>query len=200
MANTLFPEIWDQKKGGCKNYDAYVESLGYNLQTITPKEYEETYKVPYCEGLFKLNAAKGFKEVLEQTKENFVFSTGIKEQNDWRAKQLTPKVGFDVRDYFVHFHSTFDYGNTNEKTADMLIDILKKKYEDGFTRAVYTDDKEKNCLFFLDALKQANKLGIKIGANVYKFRGDGSPLKKIGENFFETGNLFQILENEQKPE
>jgi len=196
MANTLFPEEWNKGKSGFEDYDAYIESLGYNLETISDREYEENYKIPYETGLFKLDITKGYKEVLSETKENYVFTTGIKEQTDWRAIQLNPKVGFNIKDYLVHFYSTFDYGNTNKKTPEMLIDILKKKWNKGFKRAVYTDDKEKNCGFFLDALKQANKQGINITARVYKFNGNNNPLKKIAENYYEAGNLFQILENE----
>ncbi len=44
LANTLFPEKWNKKKSGFENYDEYVESLGFDLKTISPRDYEWAFK------------------------------------------------------------------------------------------------------------------------------------------------------------
>ena len=54
LANTLFPEKWEAKKSGVPNYKAYVESLGYDLKTITPHDYEWAYEPPYKKSFFFL--------------------------------------------------------------------------------------------------------------------------------------------------
>ncbi|KKU48042.1 MAG: hypothetical protein UX68_C0023G0018 [Parcubacteria group bacterium GW2011_GWA2_46_9] len=151
LANTLFPERWDSERSGVPSYDAYVEALGYDLETITPHDYEWAYERPYKDGLFVLSIADGFREVLTWTKNNAVFTTGNREQVDWRAEQLHKKYDFDIRDYIKEICSTFDFGNTNRKTKDMLENILDKKYREGFRVAVYTDDNLGNCEFFIAA-------------------------------------------------
>ncbi len=197
MANTLFPEKWNEEKSGFENYDAYVKFLGYDLKTISPKNYEWAYEVPYKQGLFVLTVAKGFQEVLNWAKENYAFTTGNKKQIDWRAENFLTRYGFDIRDYFKQIHTTFDYGNTNKKTVEMLVDILKKKSNEGYTAAVYTDDKPANCQFFLKAIDAAKKQGIEFKARVYNMKNDKSDLKKDSKRYYEIGNLLQLLANEK---
>lgn len=197
MANTLIPEKWNVKKSGFPSYGAYVQSLGYDLKTIRPSEYEGAYERPYKEGLFGYRIAEGAQEVLSWTKHNFVFTTGNREQIDWRAEYLKPKCGFDLRDYLTEIYSTFDYGNTNTKTPAMLMDILRKKYHDGYETAVYADDKEANCQFFLDAVALLNKEGVPLTARAYHVRNDERKFSEKEKNFFSVANLLQLLENEK---
>src|SRR3990167_10688343 len=159
LADTLFLERWDAKKSGFPSFNEYVKSLGYTLENIDPRDYELAYERPYREGLFDLTLSVGFREVLEWTNENGAFTTGIREQLDWRAEQLKRKYGFDIRPYIKELHSTFDYGNINKKEMYMLEDILGKKYSQGFTTVVYTDEKIVNCDFFITAAHSLIKDG-----------------------------------------
>lgn len=197
MANTLIPEKWNAEKSGFSNYDAYVVSLGYDLKTIRPSDYERAYERPYKEALFDYRIAEGAQEVLSWTKHNFVFTTGNREQIDWRAEYLKPQCGFDIRDYLTEIYSTFDYGDTNTKTLAMLMDILRKKYHDGYETAVYADDKEANCRFFLDAVSALNKEWVPLTARVYHVRNDEGVFEQKEKNFFSIANLLQLLENEK---
>lgn len=192
LANTLFPEEWD-KNTGFENYDRYVESLGYDLKTISPLDYERAYERPYREGLFKLKIADGFKEVLSWTKNNLVFTTGNKEQIDWRAEYFLKQGLFDIRLYFKEIISTFDFGNTNKKTKEMIIKILKEKAKEGYTDFVYTDDKLENCLFFLEAAKEVKGLKIR----VYNIKNDNLGIRKK-DNYWEIGNLYDLIKNEKR--
>src|SRR3989339_1636273 len=150
MANTLFPEKWNESLTGFKNFDKYVASLG--IDQDNPRQYESCFREPYSKGdMFNLNIADGYEEVLNWTKYNEIFSTGLPETNDWRAEYLNPKVGFDIRKYFQNNVSTFDFGETNVKTPEMLERYLIQKRDEGYTCVVYTDDKLSNCEFFRDA-------------------------------------------------
>ncbi len=197
MANTLIPEKWNVEKSGVQNYDAYVVSLGYDLKTMLPSEYERVYERPYKEGLFDLKAADGLQETLLWTKHNFVFTSGNTEQIGWRAEYLKPRCGFDFRDYLEKVYSTFDYGDTNTKTSAMLMDILRKKYHDGYGVAVYADDKETNCRFFLDAVTALNAEGVPLIARAYHMRNDTGAFEKKSEDLFVVANLLQLLKNER---
>ncbi len=192
LANTLFPEEWD-KSTGFENYDQYVESLGYDLKTISPLDYERAYERPYREGLFKLKIAKGFKKVLSWTKNNIVFTTGNKEQIDWRAEYFLKKGLFDIRPYFKEIISTFDFGNTNKKTKEMITKILEDKVKEGYKEIVYTDDKLENCLFFLNAAQSIENLKIR----VYHIKNDDLGIRKKN-NYWEIGSLYDIIKNEKK--
>lgn len=194
LANTLFPEKWNKKKSGFESYNKYVESLGFNLKNISPRDYERAYEIPYKEGLFDLKIAKGFKKTLTWTKNNIVFTTGNKEQIDWRAENFIPRYGFDIREYLKEIHSTFDFGNTNKKTLKMLVNLIEKKRLEGFSSGVYTDDNIKNCYFFLKASKH-----LKTGfiARAYHILPDTLRCRQIKKNLFQIGSLLQLLENEK---
>ncbi len=189
LAGTLFLERWDSEKGGFPDYNAYVVSLGYNLKTISPRQYEEAYEIPYRNGLFDLQIVPDFKEVLTWTKNNAVFTTGNREQIDWRAEQLLSKGNIDIRDYLKEIYSTFDYGNTNVKIAAMIKDILQKKSVQGFETFVYTDDKLANCQFFKQAAADYN-------SRVYHMCNDNSGLRER-DGYWEIGSLYDMMENEQ---
>ncbi len=197
LANTLFPEKWNKKKSGFENYDEYVESLGFDLKTISPRDYEWTYEIPYKEGLFNLSLAEGFVEVLSRTKNNVVLTTGNKEQIDWRAENLLPKYSIDIRDFLKEIHSTFDYGNTNTKTIKILENLIGRKGLEGFTSGVYTDDRLENCKFFLNAIMIAAQKGINIRGRSYNITNDSRPILQIEKNLFEIGSLNQLLDNEK---
>lgn len=173
LANTLFPEEWDESTG-FENYDQYVKSLGYNLKTISPLEYEMAYEKPYREGFFKLKIADGFKEVLSWTKNNLVFTTGNKEQIDWRAEYFLKQGLFDIRPYFKEIISTFDFGNINKKTKEMIINLVNQKIKDGYNEIVYTDDNLQNCLLFLKATKNIENLKVR----VYNIKNDNLGIRK----------------------
>jgi len=197
MADTLFPEVWDKEKSGFESYDQYVQSLGFDLKTISGKDYEWAYKIPYETGMFNLNLAKGFKKVLKCTKHNAAFTTGNREQTDWRQTQLGKKYGIKIKDYLPEIYSTFDYGDTNKKTVEMLADILKQKFTKGYQTVVYTDDKKTNCKFFISAAKLALRKKININYRVYNIRYGLPALKQLKENFFQIGSLLQLLEQEK---
>lgn len=198
LADTLFLERWDSRKSGFPNFDAYIESLGFDLKTISPRDYEYAYERPYRKGLFDLDLAEHFEEVLGWTKNNAVFTTGNPEQMDWRAEQILRKYGIDPRDYIREVHSTFDYGNTNIKTEAMLKDILVKKLVAGYDTIVYTDNSRENCRFFLDAAKHLQDEGANFKTRVYNINSNDSSLKWTEHQFFEIGDLNQLLENEIK--
>ncbi|MFH1111668.1 MAG: hypothetical protein V1712_01195 [Patescibacteria group bacterium] len=197
LAGTLFPEQWNGTKSGVASYDAYVKSLGYDLKTISAHDYEWSHKIPYGGGLYNLSIAEGFKKVLLWTKNNSIFTTGNKEQIDWRAKQLFKKYHFDIRKYTKEIHSTFDYGNTNIKTQEMLMDIILKKYKQGYRVFIYTDDKRKNCIFFLKAIQILVKKGYSIKTRVYYLKGKGRGIKKINNSLIKVGGLLNLLHYER---
>ena len=198
LADTLFIERWDKNKSGFDTYNDYVVNLYQKpLANVTPLEYELADKRPYKEGLYSLSIADGFKEVLSWTKNNGVFTTGNKEQMDWRAVQLQNKYGFDVRPYITEIYSTFDYGNTNVKTEDMLVDLISKKIKQGFNTVVYTDDKPVNCQFFIKAAEQCQTMGILVKFRVYNLSNDNTPLEEISDGYYKIGNLGQLRDNEE---
>jgi hypothetical protein len=195
LADTLFPARWNSELSGVSSYDAYVESLGYNLKTISPRDYEWAYERPYKEGLFELAIAEGFREVLTWAKNNIVFTTGNREQMDWRAEQLNKKYDFDIRDYIKEVYSTFDYGNTNRKTKKMLEDILGKKHRDGFTTAIYTDDNLGNCEFFIAAAAEFTLQTPDFHYRVYHMMNDNKGLRPQ-KDCWEIGDLYDLQRNE----
>ncbi|MFA6908414.1 MAG: PEP-utilizing enzyme [Patescibacteria group bacterium] len=194
LANTLFPERWDQKKSGVSNYPAFVESLGYSLETVTPKQFEDAYEEPYKKGFFDISLVPGFVEVLGWTKNNSYFTTGVHEVNVWRSVQLKRKTPVDIFTYLSKGFSTFDYGDTNVKTIPMLIDILHKLNAQGFTEVVYTDDKAENCQFFLDAVAQARKEGINVVGRTYHLT---DAQEKGAPGIIPIKNLFELRDREK---
>ncbi|MBI5037344.1 MAG: hypothetical protein HZC01_01365 [Candidatus Kerfeldbacteria bacterium] len=163
----MFPEEWDTRSSGFPDYDAYLESLGYDLRTISAFDYEHAYERPYREGLFRLSLAPGFVEVLRWTRHNGYFTTGNHEQLDWRAEYIQKHYHLDIRDYFTYRFSTFDYGNTNVKTSTMLVDVLRRIVAKKFSEVVYTDDRKQNCQFFLKAVQQARQQGVAVPGRAY---------------------------------
>lgn len=218
LAGTLFPEKWDEKKSSVASYDNYLRAQGKDPQAISRLEYEQGYEIPYRTGLMDITLGDGFRKVLSWTKNNAVFTTGNREQVDWRAEQLERKYGFDIRDYLKEIHSTFDYGNTNRKTKEMLQDILHKKFVEGFDAVVYTDDNLQNCQFFVKAFQelpsaplfnpfdsaqgsQRGEGGVpKVGAGpshrVYHILNDNRGLRPRGD-YWEIGNLYDMMDNEK---
>ncbi len=197
LANTLFPEEWDKEKTGFANYDEYVKSLSYDLEKISPLEYERCYEKPYKEGLFRLKIATGFRKVLSWTKNNEAFTTGVKEQIDWRAEYLLKKYSFDIRKYLKKIHSTFDFAPTNKKTREMIISLVKKKLQEGFNEIVYTDDKLENCLFFLEAVRKTKERVGNFQLRIYNIKNDDRGIRNKG-TYWEAGNLYDIMSNEKK--
>ncbi|MBS4035808.1 MAG: hypothetical protein KGZ85_15195 [Ignavibacterium sp.] len=192
LANTLFLEEWN-KNTGFENYDQYVESLGYDLKKISPLDYERAYEKPYRFGLYKIKIADGFEEVLSWTKNNEVFTSGLQGSIGWRAEYFLKQGFFNVEPYFQKIYSTFDFGNSNKKTKEMLIKILNEKVKEGYNQVVYTDDKLENCLFFLEAAKEITNLKVKI----YNIKNDDLGIRKK-DNYWEIGNLHNLMENEKK--
>jgi hypothetical protein len=197
LADTLFPEVWDKRKSGFETYDDYVKSLGFDLKTVSPRDYEWAYEIPFKTSLLKLNLAEGFKETLSWTKNNVAFTTGNKEQLDWRQVQLGKKYNIDIKRYLWEVRSTFDFGNTNQKTKKMLADILKQKFAEGYKTVVYTDDNKTNCDFFISAVKLAAKEGANFNYRLYNIRHGLPTLTKISKNYFKIGNLLQLLKQEK---
>ncbi|MFA5954811.1 MAG: hypothetical protein WC817_04745 [Patescibacteria group bacterium] len=197
IANTIILEPWDAEGTGFSNMGAYVESLGYDLKTISPRDYEWLYEKPYKKGMFKLGPNKGFKDVLTWTKNNIVFTQGNREQLDWRAEYLNPRCGFDFRDFIEEINSTFDYGDTNCKTKEMLKDLLKRKYNEGFKTVVYTDDRVINCQSFIEAADELISELPDFTYRTYHIQNDNKGAR-VKQGYAEIGNLYDLQDVEQK--
>ena len=199
LAGTLFVDAWNIKRTGFEDYNGWVTNkTGKELKEITDREYEEMYEEPLKQGWpFGLDILPGFKEVLNWTKNNEAFTTGTKEQMDWRAYYLNPRVGFDIRKYFQKINTTFDYGETNKKTQEMLVDYLSKKYNEGYRVAVYADDKIKNCQSFSKAANIVKEKHNDFFYRFYHVLNNDSGLKDKGD-YFEVGNLFDLLKSEKE--
>jgi hypothetical protein len=193
LADTLFGERWNVEKTRLVNFDAYIESLGYDLKTIDSKTYEWSYERPFKDGLMELSILPGFKETLSWTKHNATFTTGNPEQIEWRAEVFIKKGLPDIRPYFEKIYSTFDYGNINQKTSAMILDILKKEFKNGYTIFVYSDNNLENLYQFQNAADQIPT----VKNRLYHIKARSEKFKKITDNFFETPDLFKLLENEQ---
>lgn len=193
LADTLFSEQWAVQKTGLANYDAYVESLGYNLKTVDAKTYETSYERPYKDELFELSLMPGFIETLSWTKHNAAFTTGVPEQTEWRAETLLKKGQPNILPFFKKIYTTFDYGNTNQKTTAMLLDILNEISEKGYSTIVYADNKLENCIEFKNAADQIPQISYRLyHINI------GSGFKQINSNFFEAPGLLELLKNEKQ--
>jgi hypothetical protein len=197
LGGTLFPEKWDSKKSGVPSFDAYVESLGNDLATVAPWDYEQCYKVPYIEGLYDLSVAKGFEDVLVWTKHNGVFTTGLPIHVEWRAIQLMRKYNFDPRPFLPEIFSTFDYGNTNKKTQDMLVDVIRKKLAQGFSAVMYTDDKLANCEQFYHAAEKVKVTDPEFTYRIYHILNDNNGIRRQ-DYYWEIGSLYDLKDNELK--
>lgn len=199
LAGTLFHEEWNIKKTGCATYDDWVEKqLGKPIDEVSAREYEEMYKIPYTEGwYFDTRLQPGFQEVLEWTKNNEIFTSGNVEQVDWRAEYLNPRVGLDVRKYFSKINTPFNYGETNIKTKEMMVDILENAYQRGFRAVVFTDDKIKYVEFFQAVVVELGDKYEDFTGRVYHILNNESGLQEKGK-YFTIGNLKDFLQNEKK--
>lgn len=190
LANTLFPEKWNQELSGYSSYRDYLLAQGKNPDN--PRECEEGFEV-YKQGeMFNLKIADGFDEVLTWTKDNESFTTGLPIALDSRAEYLNPKLGYDIKSYFQKVVSTFDFGETNVKTKEMLDEYLRQSYERGYKVIVYTDDKLGNCEQFKQAAEAIEGLDFRI----YHILNDNGGLRKK-DWYFEIGDLYDLLENEK---
>lgn len=195
FANTLFPENWNEQLTGFKTIKDYTRAKGVDMNN--PRAFEEAYKEPFLKGeMIGLKLAKGYREVLSWTKNNEAFTTGIREQLDWRAEYLNPRVGFDLRDYIQKVVSTFDYGETNVKTREMLMDYLQKKYQAGYKAVVYTDDKLANCEEFRQAAEEVKKSYLDFSYRIYNILNDDQGLRAV-KAYWQIGNLYDLMENEK---
>ena len=195
LAGTLFPEEWNKEKSGFETYKDYVVSLGKNPDN--PCEWAESEKETYLKDWYNLGVAPYFRETLKWTKYNETFSTGVPEAMDWRAAYLNPRVGFDIQSYFQKINSTFDYGETNTKTKEMLIDYMQKKYDQEYKTIVCTDDKQKNLDAFKEAAEEIKKNHPDFSYRLYYILNDNNGLRKE-KDYFIVGNLFDLLENKKK--
>ena len=123
LTGTLFHEKWNKEFTGVDSYEDWLEEkLNKNIKDVSPREYEEMCREPYSKGKhFNLDIYPGFKEVLEWTKNNEAFTSGLIEHNDWRAKYLNPILGYDIRQYFQKINTTFDYEDTNIKNEELSL-------------------------------------------------------------------------------
>lgn len=194
QADTIFTEVWDTERTGVADFRAYVKSLGNDPDSMSKKEYEFLYEVPYKEGLFKVDIMPGFIELLSWTKYNGAFTTGVPEQRDWRQVQLSKKYpNLVLKEFIPDVFSTFDYGDTNVKTIDMYADVLGKIYFRGFATVVYADDKLANCAMFEDAAHKVPGIEYRL----YRMNPH-TPQVMQNNAIMEVRNLFDILEAEKK--
>lgn len=197
FSGTTIIENWNERMSGFKNYEEYLISKGLNLGSLSPWEYETNWEEPYKRGFVDLELPKGFDEALEWTNDNYAFTTGNREQFDWRAPELLRKYKKDYRRHFKGIVSTFDYGESNAKGREMFEDIFSKKIEQGYTTVVYVDDNEANCILCLKAI---TSLGLKesdFGVRVYHMNMHGKQSEKKAENFYEISSLKQFIEQEK---
>lgn len=199
LAGTLFYEEWNAEKSGFPACLDWVASqLGKKPDELTDREYEAGHEIPYKEGWYwNLDIQPGVKEVLEWTKNNETFSTGVPEQVDWRMEYLKPKIGFDVRDYMQKINSTFDYGETNTKTKEMLVDYMQKKYDEGYKIIVCTDDKEKNLDSFKEAAEEIKKNYPDFSCRLYLAANDNQGLREK-DNYCIIGSLNDLFTKEKQ--
>src|SRR6266404_9189216 len=118
LADTIFLEKWDKHKSGCDDYLAYLKKSGWNLKTISPIDFELSYKIPYLKALLKVRLNNGAEKILKFAKHNVAFTTGNKEQMAWRDTQLKQKGQIGTRKFFQKIISAFDFGNTSKKTTE----------------------------------------------------------------------------------
>lgn len=194
LADTVFSEEWDTERTGLESYDAYIESLGFDLNTIDPLAYEQHYEQPFKDGRMKLSILEGFEQALSWTKHNAVFTTGNKEQIQWRAEVFLQKGLIDVRPFFETIYSTFDFGNTNQKAEFMYRQILEEEAAKGYKSIIYADNKLENCQKFQQA---ANQLKNKITTRLYHINIHVAGINKMEQNFFSVPNLLTFLNNEK---
>lgn len=196
LANTLFREVWNRELTGFESFEDYVISKGVELNDA--RGFEECYKEPYLQGeMFNLDVMPGYREVLSWTKNNETFSTGFQEQLRWRASYLNPRVGFDILNFFRKLGSTFDYGETNVKTKEMLVDYLNEKLTEGFKTIVYIDDKLANSHFFISAADGLKKQYSLFNCRFYHMLNDGKGLR-AKDGYCETGSLYDLKESEER--
>ena len=198
MASTIFYEEWNVEKTGCNTYEEWVEKqLNKKIEEVSDREVEEMFKIPYSDGwYFKLDLQKGVSEVLPWTKNNEAFTTGNPEQFLWRTQHTTPKTNFNARDYFQKINSTFDFGETNDKTEEMFLSILDNKYKEGFRTVVYTDDKVENAKFFKQVAEKIKEKYNDFDYRVYHILNDDKGLRNK-DWYCEIGSLYDLLENEK---
>lgn len=198
LADTLFNEVWNQEKTGFPTFlDWLANKLNKKSFQITPREYEEGCKVPYSQGwYFNTDIKPGFRKVLSWTKNNETFTSGTPEQMDWRGEYLNKKYGFSLQKYFKKINSTFDYGETNIKTAAMINKYLKQKYQEGYRTIVYTDDKFANLEMFKQAIDKIQEKNQDFSGRLYHILNNDSGLKKKSW-YFVIGWLKDLLKNEK---
>ena len=195
LANTLFLEKWNVELTGYLTFEDYVKATVKNPSD--PRQFEEACKIPYLQGeMYGLRLADGFKEVLSWTKNNEAFTTGVKEQMDWRAAYLNPRVGFNIMSYFKKINTTFDFVETNVKTKEMIVKYLSVKIKEGYDTVVYTDDKQANCQLFKEAVNKVQQEGLVLNCRFYHILNSQSTIGKRGW-YFEIGNLKDLLKSEK---
>ncbi len=195
LANTLFPEKWNAELTGYATFEDYVKATVKNPND--PRQFESAFQEPYIHGeMYNLAVADGFKEVLSWTKNNEAFTTGVKEQMDWRAVYLNPRVGFDVKSYFKKINTTFDFAETNVKSKKMIVRYLSNKVSEGYDTIVYTDDKLANCQLFQEAVNQVQRENPGLNCRIYHVLNSSSAFCKRSW-YFEIGNLKDFLESEK---
>ncbi len=199
LANTLFNEVWNKERSGFASYSDWLQNkLGKTLDQISPWEYENNYKIPYCAGwYFNLDIKPGFRQTLVWTKNNETFSTGNQAQMTWRGRYLNKKYNFKLSKYFKKLNSTFDYGDTNVKSLAMFKSYLKDKYREGYQTIVYSDDKLSNLQFFKKAVDQYQKILPALDLRLYHVLNNSQGIKDK-KWYFSVGTLNDLLKNEKK--
>ncbi|MBT4210134.1 MAG: hypothetical protein HOE19_04455 [Candidatus Komeilibacteria bacterium] len=199
LTGTLFHEKWNKEFTGVDSYEDWLEEkLNKNIKDVSPREYEEMCREPYSKGKhFNLDIYPGFKEVLEWTKNNEAFTSGLIEHNDWRAKYLNPILGYDIRQYFQKINTTFDYEDTNIKNEEMFYQYLQNKYKQGYKTIIYTEDKIKYIKCFKIAALKLHKKYPDFSFRLYHILHNEKDIKDQA-GYWEAGSLLGVLNNEKK--
>lgn len=193
-ANTLFPEKWQHP--GFKTYEDFLASRfpdGQYNNLDDEKVCEESYQKEF----YKVWPNKGFQELLEWTKNNYVVTTGTVEQTVIRRGKILVSHKFDINDYLSGVVSSFAYHDKpteNAKDEQFWLRMLKEKFDHGYREIIYSDDKVAGVQDFYSAAKKLNFPDLTIRG--YNLKNDESGLKQVG-SYWEAGTLLDILENEK---
>jgi len=196
VARTLFVEEWNSELTGYPDYPSYVVGIGKDPNN--PRVFEESYQETYLKGeMFNLALMPGYAEVLGACAHNEIFTTGVKEQMEWRAQYLNPKVGFDIRKFFQKINTSFDFAPTNVKTQEMLTEYLRQKVADGYGTVVYTDDKLANGEFFRAAAEEIKKEYPSFSYRFYHILNDNGGIRPKGW-YQAIGGLRDVITSEKQ--
>lgn len=192
---TLFPEKWTWSE--YKNFDDF---LAYKYPYgCTELEEEIIWEEAYRKQYFNLTLNKGFKKVLQYTKNNYILTSGNPGQMDARREVYFKKYKTDINDYLMGVISRFDYKRKNlKKDRGLFKLVLQDYFNKGYREFVYTEDKLKTVKEFVAAAEELKKLKKcrDLKARVYYLVNDNSGIKKK-KGYWQIGSLLELFKSEK---